>query len=118
MIRNFQRLVMLLLSKRGQLVEAKRSYKVRVNHMLNGSDMMVGYYRKEKNEVHFFFSNRHDAYTLQNIYGTSNLENLWPLIKVVDHGHYSSLFIALDNPKISWVGSGGYWNRADINQVK
>lgn len=101
---------------RGELVESKRVRSVKVDHVLPGQSFAVGYFRHASGEVHFAYSHKEDPYTVKRFYGTDNLMELWPMMTVVDYGHYSTIFLPITNPAISWVGRGGYWCRADINQ--
>lgn len=101
---------------RGKLVENKKNRSIKVNHVLPGQSLAVGFFHHASGEVHFSYTQRHDIYTVKNLYGTDNLMDLWPLMTTSDYDHYSTIFLPISNPQVSWAGTGGYWCDADINQ--
>lgn len=109
-----------LFHHRGELQETKRTYKVKVDHMLNGSDMCVGHFYTDRQEAHLTYYNRHDADWVKKTYGTDDLTQLWPLMKVVRYGRddrHVAIYLPMSNPEVRWAGKGGYWSSADINQL-
>jgi cell volume regulation protein A len=63
--------------------------------------------------VSFQFGYESDIRRCKEIYGTEDLTQLWPLMRVIN----GSIFLPFSNPVIRWAGSGGYWCDADINQL-
>lgn len=100
----------------GNLFENKKNRSIKVDHVLPGQSIVVGYFHHATREVHLSYTHQQDAYLVEKIYGTDDLMKLWPQMTVEDHGHYSTIFLPISNPQVSWVGSGGYWCRADLNQ--
>lgn len=90
------------------LTETKRSYKVKVNHVLTGRSVLVGLLRDGE-----FHGVDDGSVELRKTYGTDKIESLWPLARV-DDGY---VYLPISNPEIAWAGTGGYWTYCDINQV-
>ena len=102
-----------LYTYRGKLVDSKRSYKVKVDHVLAGWSIPVGWFMPLFGDVHFNYLNRQDHGIVQSVYGLDyKLEELWPLMTVRN----GDILLPLSNPEVSWARSGGYWACADINQ--
>jgi hypothetical protein len=97
---------------RGQLREVKRATTIKVHSVMHGMSLCVGHLY-QNGEVHFSFMDRHDPERIKEIYGHSNVAELWPLMRVNEYG---SIFLPISNPEVTWAGSGGYWSEADINQ--
>lgn len=102
-----------IVEHRGQLQETKRSYRVRVDHVLNGMSYCVGYWHKPTQTAHFSFVSRYDRERVKELYGTDDLSQLWPLMSV----RGGNIFLPIINPQVRWAGKGGYWSAADINQL-
>ena len=96
---------------RGELHETRRAYKVRVHSVLNGMSVCVGHIYKD-GHVNLNFMSRNDRETVEELYGTSDLSQLWPRMTVRNN----SIYLPVSNPMVTWAGSGGYWSDADINQ--
>lgn len=114
---------------------AGRTYKVKVNHILNGQTWTVGtVIRREGEEERFIWNQRDkDMYSLMARYhlpyGTNAereasketlrqmaLKNLKPYNDKPDC-HIFHACIHIENPSIRWAGTGGYWCEIDINNL-
>lgn len=91
---------------------ASKTYKVKVHHVLCGRSFFVGYYHN--GEFHESWMSSNDKEWVQELYGTTDLTRLWPLLTVWPNGN---VFIHIDSPKVVWVGAGGYWHEVDINLI-
>jgi hypothetical protein len=63
--------------------------------------------------IELYFQSDADQRDFRNKYGTENIADIWPLLRM---NQYGSIFAPLQNPKLVWAGKGGYWSEADINQ--
>lgn len=102
-----------LVECRGQLTETKRAVEVRVDHILPGTSIPVGFSDKQGNNI-WSYCTRGAREEVQKIYGTTDLNTLWPLMHVDAYGNIS---LPSSNPEVRWAGSGGYWKSADMNQL-
>lgn len=105
-----------------------RTYTVKVNHTLHGRSIRIGYRRYDPEgtvtEEDISFELRSDRNTCLHLFGSDTLEVLLP--HAVERSHYDyedgsryvDLYIPVDNPSVRWVGSGGYWMEADINDIE
>lgn len=91
---------------------AGRNYKVKVNHILRGSSICVGYLCRN-GVFEASWSDRRDAERIKKKYGTLDFAILFPLMTVIDR----QVFLAMSPPLVRWAGSGGYWAECDINEV-
>ena len=101
---------------RGELRETGRKTRVKVNHVLEGSDLVVGYYQRTSGHYHLGCASEADMHLVRKLYGTDNLEELWPRMRVSGDIH-ATIRLPLSNPEVCWAGSGGYWASVDINLV-
>ena len=67
---------------RGELRETGRKTRVKVNHVLEGSDLVVGYYQRTSGHYHLGCASEADMHLVRKLYGTDNLEELWPRMRV------------------------------------
>jgi hypothetical protein len=102
-----------LVQTRLGLVENKRARRVKIDRILNGMSICVGHVYGGGTRVSFQFGYESDIRRCKEIYGTEDLTQLWPLMRVIN----GSIFLPFSNPVIRWAGSGGYWCDADINQL-
>lgn len=103
-----------LVTCRGVLSETKRSTKVKVNHVLSGMSIPVGYFHAASGKHGWSYCTKDARQDVQKVYGTTDLDSLWPLMKVDGYGHIS---LPYSNPEVVWAGPGGYWKSADLNQL-
>ena len=91
---------------------AARTYRVRVDHVLCGTEVQVGhvYPGNVFHEACWHW----DVSTIEQTYGTTEIPSLWPAMKVRD----KYVYLPISNPVVRWVGQGGYWCEADINDVE
>ena len=100
-----------LIKYRGNLIEAKRTYNVKIHSTGPGSSMCVGFMTRG-GDPRFMFSSENDRWQCKQLYGTDDLSQLWPRMRAFE----GSIFLAISNPTITWPGRGGYWMDADMNQ--
>ena len=92
----------------------KRAQTVQVHHMGCGESRCVGtvFSNGERHAVRLY---REESAAVKAKYGTDDHEVLvhHPDTRTL-HGQ---VFLPISNPTIIWVGSGGYWCEADLNQA-
>lgn len=111
---------------------AGRTYKVKVNHILNGQTLTVGTVlrRQGEDEKFVWMCSDRDLYFLMGRFGLSTaardfeaskatlqemaLKNLVP-VKGAPDGRAFTAVLHTCNPSIRWAGTGGYWCEIDIN---
>ncbi len=99
-----------LIEHRSELKEARKDYMIKVDHILPGRSLWVGYFGKTKSSVYFMKLREDDLSIIRHVYGTDKLEDLWPMMNVIDYGSQScSLYLPVENPQIRWAGRGGYF---------
>lgn len=98
------------------LRELVRAQTVKVHHVLNGSSMHVGY---ERANGEICWSFEHHGYLVRDTYGVDHPEKIMDRIVRSQRPEciVTDLWLPLTNPEVCWVGSGGYWQSADINQL-
>lgn len=108
---------------------AKRTYEVLVNHTLCGRSMRVGTRIYDANDnlsdEHYCFEHKSDRYRAMEMFGTDKIKEI-PLMCLVEKMHrkredgslHVGVYIDIDNPTVRWVGSGGYWYEADVNDAE
>lgn len=92
---------------------ARRSYKIKVNHVLPGMDVKVGHVYPDGTFHEAVWHG--DLRAIEKAYGTDDVLSLWPLMKTNKYGDVS---IPIQNPSVRWPGEGGYWCEADMNEVE
>jgi hypothetical protein len=92
---------------------SKRAQKVKVHHILGRSYWIVGY-QQRNGEPRLFCSSR-DLISIENVYGTQDLETLYLENKMEVMNE--SIYLPMNEPKIRWPGSGGYWKSASIYDI-
>jgi len=90
---------------------AGRSYRVRVNHTLGGSEVQVGHVYTDGSFREACWHG--DLRSIKEEYGTEDIASLWPVMKVIGN----IVLLPLSNPSVRWPGEGGYWCEVDINDV-
>ena len=98
---------------------AGRTYKVQIRDTVDAIRVAVGHrnYNAEGVVDHesFSFYDRRDPDRIEEVYGKRAPEQLREhLTEGVRHNRpdgtsYTSLFLAVDVPKVVWAGTGGYW---------
>lgn len=105
---------------------AGRTYKVKVDHVLPGMSIPVGtYWPNSERSLHLeeMCERSSGAYDIKRAYGTLNLKDLiffmtWEERETATGKKYLRLFLPIENPKVCWAGTGGYWAEADVNDVQ
>ena len=108
-----------------------KSYKVTVAHTLNGMEMGVAYRIRgvlvptvRAKDVYYIFEKYGVCLDISKCeidvdYYVSKLEELF--LKAPTNMSQSlnriRISIPTSNPKVVWVGSGGYWKEVDINDI-
>lgn len=109
---------------------AGRGIKVTVHHTLCGVTMTIGHYYTETSQW-FWAVREKDLYHAMEQrglpYGTRDeteasmaslqKEAMNTLVDTYNQGKVLRAVLHLENPKVCWAGSGGYWCEADINDV-
>lgn len=99
-----------------------KTYKVKVDHVLPGIAHSVGWWDSQTGQVTFQQMDGKHTDPFFRAYGTRNLEDLVFYMHTRTgassaSGRLHYLYLPLENPKIRWAGTGGYWSEADINDI-
>lgn len=86
-----------------------RAQTVRVDHLLNGSSVCVGYRVVNKGEDHLHYQSSSDLHTVREKYGTDDLNQLTQHLKASaaepDRATVN-LWLPLTDPEVRWAGAG------------
>lgn len=101
---------------------AGRTYEVKVDHVLPGRAICIGHYWPEKDHLGLHRMEGKYLEPFRHAYGIEKLEDLIFYCQIREYkattgATYYGLFVPIENPKVCWAGSGGYWMEADINDV-
>lgn len=94
-----------------------RAQTVTINHWLNGSEIQVGVYWHTRDAVDFGYPTNNDVHTVEELYGTTTLADLWPLMHMETDGEKTWLYLPISSPQLRWAGTGGYWKAVDFEHV-
>jgi len=105
---------------------AGRTYKVKVNHVLNGWSLCVGYrnYSADGEMDHTDLSwHRSEETNLLNALGGSDDATILAgchegkRYSRADGSSYCSLFVRISPPSVRWAGTGGYWHEVSLTDL-
>lgn len=95
----------------------KRAQTVTVEQWLNGSSLPAGIYWHKHDAADLGYQTDNDVHTVESLYGTTELAELWPLMHLEEDGEKTWLYLPLSSPQLRWAGTGGYWMSVDLEHV-